>query len=209
MQKLEGKYILALETAIDGGSVSILADEVEVDFVKGNQNLSKSEDLLTLLDDLLTRNKINKNQIGLIAVSIGAGSLTGLRIGKAIALGLGNSLNIMVVEVNFFAALYQTNTTTNYVFSAVYAGKDKVLYKEKLAENSEIQTLLVKEFAQKYDSWKMIENASAIVSENLQSVLTEDDWNKIISDSQTQIVEGSLAKLIGLKGKAIFASDNE
>jgi tRNA A37 threonylcarbamoyladenosine modification protein TsaB len=134
--------------------------------------------------------------------------LTGLRIGKAIALGLGNSLNIMVVEVNFFAALYQTNTTTNYVFSAVYAGKDKVLYKEKL-ENSEIQTLFVKEFTQKYDSWKIIENASAIVSENLQSVLTEDDWNKIISDSQTQIVEGSLAKLIGLKGKAIFASDNE
>jgi tRNA threonylcarbamoyl adenosine modification protein YeaZ len=208
MQKLEGKYILALETAIDGGSVSILADEVEVDFVKGNQNLSKSEDLLTLLDDLLTRNKINKNQIGLIAVSIGAGSLTGLRIGKAIALGLGNSLNIMVVEVNLFAALYQINTTTNYVFSAVYAGKDKVLYKEKL-ENSEIQTLFVKEFTQKYDSWKIIENASAIVSENLQSVLTEDDWNKIISDSQTQIVEGSLAKLIGLKGKAIFASDNE
>jgi tRNA threonylcarbamoyl adenosine modification protein YeaZ len=208
MQKLEGKYILALETAIDGGSVSILADEVEVDFVKGNQNLSKSEDLLTLLDDLLTRNKINKNQIGLIAVSIGAGSLTGLRIGKAIALGLGNSLNITVVEINLFAALYQIKNTAKNLFSAVYAGKDKVLYKEKL-ENSEIQTLFVKEFTQKYDSWKIIENASVILSENLQSVLTEDDWNKIISDSQTQIVEGSLAKLIGLKGKAIFASDNE
>ena len=209
MQQSERKYILALETAIDGGSISILDNEVEIDFIKGNQDSSKSEDLLTLMDDLLNRSKIEKQQIKMIAVSTGAGSLTGLRIGKALALGLGNSLNIKIVEVNFLDALLQQTNPGNDVFSAVYAGKSKFLYKENSTGNGEIKTSPVTEFNQKYEDWKKIEKAAIILSENLHSVLTNEEWNKVSSDSETRVIEGNLSKLVGLKAKKIFASDNE
>jgi tRNA A37 threonylcarbamoyladenosine modification protein TsaB len=210
MDKLKGKYILALETAIDGGSISILSDNNEIDFVKGNQNLSKSEDLLTLLDDLLSRNNILKSQIGLVTISIGAGSLTGLRIGKAIALGISNSLNISLLEISLFDALRPSDINVNNLYLVVYAGKDKVLCQEnRNIASDKFLTLPLSDFVDKYNTWKMTDNAEIILSENLRPVLPENEWEKIALDSQTHIIWGNLSKITGLRGKFLFESDND
>ncbi len=201
MPNFERKYILALETAVNGGSISILDNDLEIDYINGSNELPKSVDILILLDQLLKRNNIGKNQIKLVAISTGAGSLTGLRIGKAFALGVGNSLNIPVLEIDVFDALNLNNIISNAVFAIIYAGNNKILYKEFSIEKSELTILNSDELLQKFCEWKLSGDTSIIMSENLQEILTDEDWKEIKIDPQIQIVGGNLAKIIGLKAK--------
>lgn len=84
--------ILSIETAVRGGSVSILRGGREIDFWVGQSEISKSEDILEEIKKLLDRNGIDKKFIKLIMFSNGPGSFTGIRIGAATALGLRRTL---------------------------------------------------------------------------------------------------------------------
>lgn len=58
-----------------------------------------SEKIMLLLDELLRSASVDKKNIGAIAVSIGPGSFTGLRIGLSTAKGLAYGLQIPIVSV--------------------------------------------------------------------------------------------------------------
>ncbi|MBL7959634.1 tRNA (adenosine(37)-N6)-threonylcarbamoyltransferase complex dimerization subunit type 1 TsaB [bacterium] len=58
-----------------------------------------SEKIMPLLDDLLKTTGVEKKSINAIAISIGPGSFTGLRIGLSTAKGLALGLNIPIVSV--------------------------------------------------------------------------------------------------------------
>jgi tRNA threonylcarbamoyladenosine biosynthesis protein TsaB len=105
MSKSSKNIIIGLETGLDGGGISILDNENTVDSVCGSGNISKSEDLLSLLEGLLEKNAIKKREIGLIAVSDGPGSLTGIRIGLALAKGLGDALSVPVRYISILDAM--------------------------------------------------------------------------------------------------------
>lgn len=78
--------------AIDSSSTSCSAAIVENDRLIGeiylNNGLTHSQTLMTMIDNLLNNAKININDIDEIAVTIGPGSFTGLRIGIATVKGL-------------------------------------------------------------------------------------------------------------------------
>ena len=86
--------MLAIESAICGGSISLLNDGVELANWVGSSNVSKAEDLLFNIDAMLISTNVSRHDIGLIAVSAGPGSFTGIRIGIATALGLPDGLGI-------------------------------------------------------------------------------------------------------------------
>ena len=115
---LNGKIILALETAIEGGSVSILDGHSEIDCWIGASAVSKAEDVLAGVSALLDRNHLKKARIGLVAVSDGAGSSTGLKIGLATAQGLAKALGCGLLPVPLWDALaeviggHSSQTTT-------------------------------------------------------------------------------------------------
>ena len=79
---------LALETAIQGGSISIFKDGKEIGFWIGQTKVSQAEEILEQIKLLFENLKINKNSIKLIAVSDGPGSSTGVKIGQSVAKGL-------------------------------------------------------------------------------------------------------------------------
>ncbi|MBL7994160.1 tRNA (adenosine(37)-N6)-threonylcarbamoyltransferase complex dimerization subunit type 1 TsaB [bacterium] len=58
-----------------------------------------SEKIMPLLDDLLKTTGVERKSLNAIAVSIGPGSFTGLRIGLSTAKGLAFGLNIPIVSV--------------------------------------------------------------------------------------------------------------
>ncbi len=103
--KLERKIILSIETAIEGGSVSIVEGENEIDFWKGIKEGLVAEDFLGEISKVLDKNKIAKKYIKLITVSNGPGSFTGIKIGLATARGLGTALNCRVIEVPLLEAI--------------------------------------------------------------------------------------------------------
>ena len=98
----ESSYILALETAITGGSMRLLRDSVVIDSMAGNDSLSRAEELLPNISSILSNNAISLEQIGRIAVSVGPGSYTGIRIGMASAMGLSTAIGCNCVGVRFF-----------------------------------------------------------------------------------------------------------
>jgi tRNA threonylcarbamoyl adenosine modification protein YeaZ len=118
--------ILALETAVQGGSISLLKGDKELDFRVGDADVSRAEDVLVAINDILRTNEIDKSELGLIAVSNGPGSYTGIRIGLATALGLKNALNIETAGISILEAM--TGQTKNTI-TAVPIGKRDVCWR--------------------------------------------------------------------------------
>ena len=63
--------VLAIESAICGGSISLIKDNIEIANWVGSSGVSKAEDLLANIDQILIENSISRYDIGLIAVSAG------------------------------------------------------------------------------------------------------------------------------------------
>lgn len=96
---------LALESAIAGGSVSLLDGERELDHWIGRADVSRAEDLLLNIDALLGNHGLTAHDLDLLAVSAGPGSFTGIRIGIATALGLKSGLQVPTATVSALDAI--------------------------------------------------------------------------------------------------------
>src|SRR3954468_18683875 len=99
------KLTLAIESAIAGGSLALLRNGELCASWTGSSSVSKSDELLANIDDLLTANHIATSDLQLIAVSAGPGSFTGIRIGIATALGLKTGLGIEMASVSALKAM--------------------------------------------------------------------------------------------------------
>lgn len=99
------KLILAIETSIKSGSLALFDGVRLIDGWMGNNDLSRSEDLLPEIARLLARNEVSLNQLNRIAVSIGPGSFTGLRVGIATAKGLKAAVGCLLDGVSILEAM--------------------------------------------------------------------------------------------------------
>jgi tRNA threonylcarbamoyladenosine biosynthesis protein TsaB len=91
--------ILALETATLAGSVAVLDEERVVGQLLLDVALTHSERLMAMVDALLAGCAVAPAELGALAVSVGPGSFTGLRVGIATAKGLGFALGLPVAPV--------------------------------------------------------------------------------------------------------------
>jgi len=91
--------LLALDTSTLAGSVALLEDELVRGEVSLNMGRKHTERLLPGMDWLLQELELEPKQLQAIAVGIGPGSFTGLRVGLATAKGLALSLEIPLVGI--------------------------------------------------------------------------------------------------------------
>ena len=92
--------ILCINTAFSVASLALKTESVE-DFLALDANAKSSEKVLPAIDNLLQKNGVQIGEIDVIAVVVGPGSFTGVRIGSAIVKGLSVALpHIKVVAVN-------------------------------------------------------------------------------------------------------------
>lgn len=118
---------LAIESAISGGSLSLLSSGNEIANWSGTSNVSKAEDLLANIDAMLKQCSIDRREIDLLAVSAGPGSFTGIRIGIATVLGLKTGLGIEMITVSLLEAMIVAGVPLEPdVTSAVPVGRDAV-----------------------------------------------------------------------------------
>ncbi|GIW46293.1 MAG: tRNA (adenosine(37)-N6)-threonylcarbamoyltransferase complex dimerization subunit type 1 TsaB [Deltaproteobacteria bacterium] len=97
--------VLGIETSTYAGSVALIEDERVVGEVFINLGPSHSEKLLPIIEWLLREVGLNKEDVEGIAVSIGPGSFTSVRVGVATAKGLAFSLGVPVVGVSSLEVL--------------------------------------------------------------------------------------------------------
>ena len=100
--------LLALETATLAGGAALLDDGRLVGESRLNIALTHSERLMAVVDRLLQDCGWDATSLDALAVSIGPGSFTGLRVGVATAKGLALALEIDVAPVPTLDALAAT-----------------------------------------------------------------------------------------------------
>ena len=122
--------ILAIESAVAGGSLSLVQSGVGLNGWIGEGGISRAEDLLPNIAYLLETSGVAKSEITKLAVSTGPGSYTGIRIGIATALGIKNGLNIPCVGVPVTEAMHLVSIRGGKVVTAIPMGRNDVAYHE-------------------------------------------------------------------------------
>ncbi len=91
---MKNETILAIESAVGGGSLALIADRHIASSWHGTGRVSRAEELLKQISEMLKRENIDRRDLSRIAVSNGPGSYTGIRIGLATAMGLSRALAV-------------------------------------------------------------------------------------------------------------------
>ena len=122
----QNNVILAIESAISGGSISLQKDGIEIANWIGSSSVSKAEDLLVNIDAVLTSTGVSRHDIDLVAVSAGPGSFTGIRIGLATSLGLKAGLGIKMASESALKAMVWDKPAGRPVSTALPVGRNSI-----------------------------------------------------------------------------------
>lgn len=99
--------LLALETTAAQASCALLRDGKTEAVLCCDAGLRHAESLLPTVERLLSETGTPKNALDAVAVDVGPGSFTGVRIGVTTANGLGYALGIPVIAVDSLRVLYE------------------------------------------------------------------------------------------------------
>lgn len=99
-------YILNIETATKSCSVALFKNENLIVFKEhASQEYSHSETLSNYISNIIKEAGIAFSDLTAVAVSMGPGSYTGLRIGVSTAKGLCYALNIPLISISTLQAM--------------------------------------------------------------------------------------------------------
>lgn len=199
--------ILAIDTSSEICSTAILEDDVLIDENNLDNGRTHSENLMPLVDELLKRNNININEIGLISCVVGPGSFTGIRIGvssmKPIAEVLGISLasitslevlakNVIVEDEEKIVSLIDARN--NQVYAGIF-DKEYNLVEDYIADD----IMEVIEKIKKYENITFVGNGSILHKD----ILISNIKNAKFSEENKQS-----AKNAGLLGYKKYLENN-
>lgn len=205
----KSNIVLAIETALAGGSLSLLRNDEEIDCWVGSGFISKSEVVLDEISILLKKNKIDPKDLHTVVVSKDLGSITGQKIGLATARGLCKSLKCAYREVSVLESLLIHKNKNGKILSAFGLNKTEILY----------QIFFIKPDG----DIEKFEEPEKCDLETMKKLLQENTFdNKIFYQSTTEeplkgngyaknfktsiiVVKDNPAKCIGLHGSAIEA----
>lgn len=137
----ETGIVLAIESAIRGGSICLLSGRTVLSRWRGNNDVSRAEILLASIAELCESSGIDRSRIEMIAVSRGPGSYTGIRIGIATALGLARALGRECRGVDLLAAMAIESGGRNQVLAAVPFGRRDVVWQRFAIEENGISAV--------------------------------------------------------------------
>lgn len=118
--------ILSITTSSEICGVCILEDEKIIIEKNLNNGLTHSETLMPLIKQTLDDAKLTLSNIDLIAIDIGPGSFTGIRIGIATVKAFADSLNIPCVGINSLEGLSLNETNNGIICSLIDARRENV-----------------------------------------------------------------------------------
>ena len=178
--------VLAIDTATKIGSVALYDDKIGV---IGEINLyvkvNHSNVIMDAVDSLFKLSGLNIKDVDRIAVTIGPGSFTGIRIGTAIAKGLAYSLKKPIVGVNELDVLAHMgenrediivpliDARKERVYFSKYRYIDNILLREEEYKDGELRDVLEDLKGKKVT----FIGDGAIVNEKLINEILEKDYN--------------------------------
>ena len=178
--------VLAIDTATKIGSVALYDDKIGV---IGEINLyvkvNHSNVIMDAVNSLFKLSRLTIKDVDRIAVTIGPGSFTGIRIGTAIAKGLAYSLKKPIVGVNELDVLAHMgenrediivpliDARKERVYFSKYRYIDNILLREEEYKDGELREILDDLKGKKVT----FIGDGAIVNERLINEILEKDYN--------------------------------
>ncbi len=107
--------ILALDTSSTSGSIALVRDGCLISESNSPDVGTHSEWLMPSIEAMMAASGIAASGIDVVAVSMGPGSFTGLRIGVSIAKGIAWTLGCPIIGVSTLKALALNLRDTGYV----------------------------------------------------------------------------------------------
>lgn len=92
--------ILNIDTALESASICLATDKEIIALDSNKNQKDQAAWLHKAITEMLKKNNFTPNQLNAVAVSIGPGSYTGLRVGLAAAKGLCFALHIPLITIN-------------------------------------------------------------------------------------------------------------
>lgn len=130
MVSTKDSYILSIDTSTRSCSVALtlggLADGIVVASLLLNNSVTHSRRLLSAIDSLLKTTDTDWKAISGIAIGLGPGSFTGLRIGLATAKGLATAAALPLLGVASLDGIASSCVTDKLVCSVLDARKKEV-----------------------------------------------------------------------------------
>ena len=132
--------ILAVDTTTKKATVALKTDS-KIYLKELDNEITHSEKLLPLLDDILKEAHISLNDIDLFATTLGPGSFTGVRIGIATIKAIAKATNKKIfgttsLKLLALDGLYKTSFKPDYVLSLMDARNSRVYYHLYKYENN-------------------------------------------------------------------------
>ena len=125
--------ILAIESSCLTASCAICSENGILCENSNTTKLTHSQTLMPLIENLFKISKINLKEISAIAVSIGPGSFTGLRIGLSCAKGIAAALQIPIVGISTLLGLARNYEISNSILCPAVDARNNQIYHAKFS----------------------------------------------------------------------------
>ena len=191
--------ILAVDTSSKICAVAILEENNVIDEIKLDNGKTHSENLMPIIKEILEKNNLILKDINLIAVSVGPGSFTGIRIGIATIKPMAEVYNLPVASVTSLETLarnVETEDTEVTIISLidarnnqVYAGFFNNEYNLKEKEVAEDIAEILKK-AEKYQKIIFVGDGAILHKEKIEENLKDKEISFSKCNVQTAINTG-------------------
>ena len=121
---------LAIDTSTDICSISLCLNNKIIDFNDELVKSSHTKILATNVDEIFKRNNLKLNQLDYLALSIGPGSYSGLRVGSSFAKGLAFSIDKKIIPINTISYMNEKLNINGSYYVAIFSHRDYVFYQE-------------------------------------------------------------------------------
>ena len=186
--------MLAVETSGDLCSVAVIKDENIFSEKNLNEPQAHSKLLFSLIDEVLHESDVSKNELKSIAISIGPGSFTGLRIGLSAVKGIAFGLQIPIIPVPTFDAvalqIFDEKKQIQNFKIAVSANNDESYYAEYSKIENELKPITHLQLIQK-----------KLIPTNIPEI-----YSTHLKDTSASYIEAPRASVIG-KWAYLFGQD--
>ena len=193
--------ILAVDTSSKICAVAILEENNVIDEIKLDNGKTHSENLMPIIKEVLEKNNLTLKDINLIAVSVGPGSFTGIRIGIATIKPMAEVYNLPVASVTSLETLarnVETEDTEVTIISLidarnnqVYAGFFNNEYNLKEKEVAEDIAEILKK-AEKYQKIIFVGDGAILHKEKIEENLKDKEISFSKCNEQTAINTGKI-----------------
>jgi tRNA threonylcarbamoyladenosine biosynthesis protein TsaB len=195
--------ILGLETSTAVCSVGLCREKKPGIEMSLRESHIHSEKLLTLVQDVLRLGETRLDQLDAIAVSIGPGSFTGLRIGLSTAKGLSFALDKPVIAVPTFEAIAETGRQKHPGASSVVvlidAKKDEWYVGEFLVEGETVKELRAVEVKVLGDALGATRISTSLIVTDRVEVVKQHMKEKLIVEDALLCCRGQIVALLGYR----------